>query len=270
MEDGRTAVEVRAISRVTLWGAITNLVLAAIKIVVGVLGHSQALVADGIHSLSDLASDAVVYFASKEGSRGPDREHPYGHARVETLATVAMGVILGIVALGIIVDGVKSLWIPDSTEPPGLMVLLMAFASLGAKEGLYRWTLSVAQRVQSQLLKANAWHHRSDAASSLVVVIAVVGAMVGLPWLDAVGAIGIAAMIAWMGWGLGHRSVRELVDTGLEPDQVEETRNAIMSVEGVKALHMLRTRRMGGKALVDVHILLEEPRISVSEGHQIM
>lgn len=263
------AEQLRDIKRVTLGGALVNILLAAAKVIVGVLGQSQALVADGIHSLSDLASDVLVFFASKHGRRAPDPEHPYGHARIETAATVALGGLLILVAMGIVADAAKRLGGPDSFPMPGLIALAMVCISILAKEGLYRYTRAVADRVGSDLLRANAWHHRSDAASSIIVLVAVAGALAGWAWLDAVGAIGVALMIAWMGWSLAWRSTRELVDTGLEPAQVAEIEAKILAVDGVEALHRLRTRRMGGKAFADVHILLKDPRISVSEGHQI-
>lgn len=263
------AGQVHDIKRVTLGGALVNLVLAGAKMMVGVLGQSQALVADGIHSLSDLASDVLVFFASKHGRRAPDLDHPYGHARIETAATVALGGLLMLVAIGIAGDAAKRLWAPDSFPMPSFSVLAMVCISILAKEGLYHYTQLIANRVGSDLLRANAWHHRSDAASSIIVLVALAGALAGWRWLDAVGAIGVALMIAWMGWSLAWRSVRELVDTGLEPEQVSEIEATILAVDGVQALHRLRTRRMGGKAFADVHILLKDPRISVSEGHQI-
>lgn len=259
----RTPAELHDIERVTLVGALLNLLLAIIKIIVGTIGHSHALITDGIHSLSDLASDAVVYFASKHGSRGPDYNHPYGHARV------GMGILLCLIGAGIAVDETLRLVETPLAPKPEMWVLAMAVISLVAKEGLYWYTLAVARRTESELLRANVWHHRTDAASSVIVVIAVGGAFAGLAWLDAVGAIGVALLIGWIGWDLSRRSVCELVDTGLDWREVAAIRRAIMSVDGVRALHTLRTRRMGGKALVDVHLLLQNPRISVSEGHQI-
>ena len=265
----RAPAQVKEITRVTLAGAVVNLALAVSKVVAGLIGQSQALIADGIHSLSDLASDAVVYLASKRGSRGPDREHPYGHARIETAATVAMGVLLVLVAVGLVGDGARRLLTPEPLPTPAVLALWMALFSILVKEGMYHYTLASAKRVGSDLLRANAWHHRSDAASSVIVLVAVGGSLLGWRWLDAAGAMLVALMIAWIGWDLAWRSVRELVDTGLDPAEVENIRKAIMTVDGVAALHLLRTRRMGGKALVDVHILLQDPRISVSEGHQI-
>ncbi len=255
--------------RVTIVGAVVNLLLALVKVVVGFIGQSQALIADGIHSFSDLISDAVVLIASKHGSREPDPEHPYGHGRIETLATVVVGLLLFGVTIGILYDAATRLLEPERLLQPGLVALVAAVFSVLAKEALTQYTLAAAKRIRSSLLRANAWHHRSDAISSVVVIIGVAGSMAGLPYLDAVAAVFVALMIAKIAWDLSWGGIRELIDTGLDDETVERIRTIIMSVEGVRALHMLRSRRMGADALVDVHIILEDPLISVSEGHQI-
>lgn len=254
--------------RVTLVGAVINVVLAVVKVVVGVVGHSAALVADGVHSLSDLVSDVVVLYAAKLGSEHADERHPYGHARIETLATVVVGALLLLVAAGIAIDAVQRLFHPERLLHPTLLTLVIAVVSVLSKEWLFHYTMRVARRVRSNLLRANAWHHRSDAISSVVVIVGIGGALAGLDYLDAVAAVVVGLMIAKAGWDLAAHSVSELVDTGLEPERLEAIRNAILEVEGVGALHMLRTRRMGPDALVDVHILVD-PTISVSEGHQL-
>ncbi|RKZ36713.1 MAG: cation-efflux pump, partial [Gammaproteobacteria bacterium] len=166
-------------------------------------------------------------------------------------------------------DAAIRLLAQEAQVVPRSLALWFAAFSILANEGLYWYTLSAARRVNSELLKANAWHHRSDAASSVIVLLAVGGALAGFPWLDAVGAAGVAIMIAWIGASLVRRNVKELVDTGLDPEQVEAIRSKILAVDGVRDMHLLRTRSMGSKALVDVHILLLDARVSVSEGHQI-
>ena len=254
--------------RVTMAGTVVDVVLAAVKILFGIIGRSQALLADGVHSLSDLVSDALVLFAAKHGSRSADEDHPYGHARIETAATVALGLLLLAVAVGIGIDAVYRMFNPSLLLRPEPITLGIAAFSIVSKEGLYWYTLHVAREIRSNVLRANAWHHRSDAVSSVVVLVGLAGTLAGLPYLDAVAAALVAVMIAKIGWDLGWNSMRELVDTALEKDRVEAIRQTILSVGGVEALHMLRTRRMGGNALVDVHILVD-PRLSVSEGHQI-
>lgn len=257
-----------AIRKVTLIGSVVDLLLGVIKIVVGYVGSSQALIADGIHSLSDLLTDFMVLFAAKHAARGADEEHPYGHARIETLMTVVLGVTLILVAMGIGYDALLRMFDPASLLHPGLLALSVAAISIVSKEAIYQYTLRAANRLRSALLRANAWHSRSDALSSVIVFIGVLGSMAGLDYLDAIAAIGVAMMISKIGWDLSWQSIRELIDTGLETEQVEKIRQRIGEVPGVEALHMLRTRRMGEDALVDVHIQVA-PRVSVSEGHQI-
>ncbi|MTW20549.1 cation diffusion facilitator family transporter [Allochromatium palmeri] len=258
----------QAISRTSIVGAILNLALSVIKILAGLLGHSQALVADGIHSLSDLLSDVLVYVAGHQASQQPDQKHPYGHARYETVATLALGVLLLFVAIGLGWDAVHRLFEPDALLKPDILALAATLVSIGVKEWLYWWTLAHAKRVRSDLLRANAWHHRSDAISSIVVLIGIAGTMAGLSYLDAIAAFIVALMIARIAWELGWGAVSELVDTGLESERIAEVAQTIRSVGGVRDIHMLRTRRLGGQVSADVHVLVD-PDISVSEGHMI-
>ena len=258
----------QAARNVTVWGAVVNVLLSIGKVVIGIASGSQSLVADGIHSLSDLLTDVMVIFAAKHASRDADDDHPYGHGRIETLITVALGVILLLVAGGIAIDATFRLFHPERLTHPGVTALVMAAISVVAKEVLYQYTLHVAKKIRSNLLRANAWHHRSDAISSVVVIVGIGGTMAGLPYLDAIAAIGVALMIAKIAWELGWHAVHELIDTALEAERVEAIRNVIQSVDGVRELHTLRTRRMGADALVDVHIQVD-PLLSVSEGHYI-
>lgn len=258
----------REVRKVTLIGSVVDLLLGIIKIVIGLAAHSQALVADGIHSFSDLFTDFLVLFAAKHAHREADETHPYGHGRIETVATVALGVALLAVAIGISYDAVRRLMAPELLLVPGALALVAALISVFAKEAIYQYTVRIARRLRSNMLHANAWHSRSDAISSIVVVIGVGGTMAGLPWLDAVAAIVVALMITKIAWDLLWKSLQELIDTALDTEQVEAISASIRDVPGVRALHMLRTRRSGSDALVDVHIQVD-PRLSVSEGHQI-
>ena len=258
----------REIRKVTLIGSAIDFSLGVAKIVVGFIGNSQALIADGIHSFSDLLTDGLVLFAAKHGSREADEKHPYGHGRIETLSTVILGVALIAVALGIAYDASLRLMNPDLLPHPGWLALSVAVISVASKEWIYHYTLRTAEKFNSNLLRANAWHSRSDAISSIIVVIGVLGSMAGLNYLDAVAAIGVGLMVAKIGAELAWHSIQELIDTAMEPEQIEQIRAAIQSVDGVQALHMLRTRRMGSDGMVDVHILVN-PKISVSEGHRI-
>jgi cation diffusion facilitator family transporter len=258
----------QAINRVTLWGVFVNLLLSATKLAGGFIGQSQALIADGLHSLSDLASDAMVFIAAKHASEEADEEHPYGHARFETIATVALAVLLVTVGLGIAYDAIISLVTDEVIMKPDLFTLWIAAFSILSNEGLYHYTRHVGIHIRSNLLLANAWHHRSDAVSSIVVLVGIAGTQLNMPKLDAYAAIIVALMIARIGFKLGYDAVQELVDASLEPELVDKIRQKILSHEGVRELHMLRTRRLGQHAHVDVHILVA-PRLSVSEGHHI-
>jgi cation diffusion facilitator family transporter len=256
------------INRVTYWGVAVNILLSAAKLVGGIAGQSQALVADGLHSLSDLASDAMVLVAAHHAGEEADEEHPYGHARFETIATVALATLLGAVGLGIAFDAISRLILDESVAVPALFTLWIAAISILSKEALYQYTRMVGNRIRSQLLLANAWHHRSDAVSSIVVFIGIAGAQLDLPKLDAYAAIIVAIMIIKIGVELGYTSIQELADKGLDPDMIDKIRNVILAHDDVRHLHMLRTRKMGHSALVDVHIEVG-PKLSVSEGHHI-
>ncbi len=245
------------------------MVLSVVKIITGIAGNSAALLADGIHSLSDLASDALVLIAARHGARPADETHPYGHQRIETAATVMLGVILIAVAVGIAWDAIERVMQAGTLlTPPAAWTIVVICLALASKEWLYRYTMTVARKVHSRLLEANAWHHRSDAVSSLIVLAGIAGAMAGIPVLDAVAAFIVALMIARIAWELMSNSVKELVDTAANEEIRQQITNLIAHTDGVVNLHMLRTRMMGGKILIDAHIQVH-PRLSVSEGHQI-
>ena len=254
--------------KVTVIGSSLDLSLGVAKIVVGFIGNSQALMADGVHSLSDLATDVLVLVAAKHGSREADEDHPYGHARIETMMTVALGLALIAVALGLGYDAISRLFHPEQLLQPTAMTLIVAAISIISKEAIYHYTMRVAIRLRSNLLKPNAWHSRSDAISSIIVFIGVAGSMAGLSYLDAIATVGVVYMIARIGWDLAWNSMRELVDTALDTERVNKIRQSIIEMDGVEDLHLLRTRRMGQDALVDVHIQVGD-RLSVSEGHHI-
>ena len=258
----------KAINRTSIVGAVVNIILSVVKVVVGLVGHSYALVADGIHSFSDLLTDALVWFAGRQAVQAPDQEHPYGHGRYETMATLALGFFLALVAIGIGWDASRRLFLPDEFVRPEPITLIAAALSIVVKEWLYWYTLGYARRVRSDMLRANAWHHRTDAISSVVVLVGIGGTLAGLPYLDTIAAVLVALMIGKIAWELGWEAIRELVDTGLEADRVAVVKDTILSIGGVQDLHMLRTRSHAGHASADVHVLVD-PRISVSEGHMI-
>ena len=254
--------------RVTLVGATVNSFLAVAQLLSGWLLNSQALVADGVHTLSDLITDGVVLFAARKASASPDQDHPYGHARIETLATVIVGVFLALAGLGIAWAAGSRLVEPEAMTGPANMAIFFAALTLVAKEGLYQYTHRVAKRLRSRMLDANAWHHRTDAISSLFVLVGVGAAVAGFPWADALAALIVALFILHIAGRLIVRAAAELIDTALEPEKVDRIHRTITDVPGVKDAHMLRTRRHGSDVVADVHIQVA-PMISVSEGHRI-
>ncbi len=254
--------------KVTLVGLVANLILSVGKVWAGIVGQSQALVADGFHSISDMASDVLVLVAARWGSISADHNHPYGHARIETAATAIIGFGLIAVAVGFALDSVFRLNDPDRLLIPGWLALGAAVGSVLVNEVLFQYTIRVGRSTGSGLIQANAWHHRSDALSSIVVIVGVIGAMVGLVWLDAVAAIVVALMVGWVGWQFIASSVAELVDTGLAQSRLDELDKLIRSVNGVEGYKRLRTRQMGGQAFMDVQILLDG-RLSLAEADEI-
>ncbi|OGS92502.1 MAG: cation diffusion facilitator family transporter [Gallionellales bacterium GWA2_59_43] len=251
------------------WVSIAvNLLLTLFQMIGGFFAHSQALMADGLHSLSDLLSDVLVLYANRHGNRHADANHPYGHARVETAATLILGAFLAVLGAGLLVAAAMRLQQPDAVRTVSPLALGIAAIALVAKEGMFRYMLAVAKRVRSQMLVANAWHARSDAASSLVVLIGVGGNLLGYTFFDLLAAAVVGVMIAHMGGKLALEALAELIDTGLDAKEVEAIRRTLRGTPGVLGLHELRTRKMADNALVDAHIMVD-PRISVSEGHYI-
>lgn len=258
----------RAMIQTSLVGAVVNLLLSAIKIVFGWLGNSSALIADGIHSFADLVTDAMVWVAAKLSTQPADKEHPYGHGRIETVFTVLLGVVLLLTSAGIAWDAAKRLLDAEALRIPAAFVLIIAAISVVAKEALYQYTMIVARKHGSALLKANAWHHRSDAVSSIVVLVGVAGSLMGLTFLDAIAAALVAFMIGKIGWEQVWKATLELIDTGLDPKKVKELKQLLRDIEGVRDVHMLRSRLVGGSPMIDLHIEVDG-KLSVSEGHRI-
>jgi cation diffusion facilitator family transporter len=258
-----------AAARKSTWVSIfINLGLTVMQLLAGFFGKSQSLMADGLHSLADLVSDVLVLFANRHGNKHADADHPYGHARIETAASLILGASLAALGIGLLIAAGMRLQHPEQVQAVQPFTLWVAIAALAAKEGMFRYMLAVAQRVRSQMLVANAWHARSDAASSLVVIIGIVGNLLGYTFLDLVAAAVVGVMIAYMGIQFARDAMLELVDTGLDEKEVRAIRNTLKAVPGVKGLHELRTRKMADNALVDAHIIVD-PKISVSEGHYI-
>ena len=245
-----------------------NLVMTVIQLIVGWLAHSQSLVAHGLHSFSDLLSDFLVIYASRQSAHPADEAHPYGHARMETAATLVLGASLTLIGGGILWESGMRLQHIEALPTVELSALWVAIATVVSKEALYRYLIRVAERLRSQLLIANALHTRADAASALVVVVGIGGALLGWSFLDLLAAALMGFMILRMGGSLAWGAIKELIDTGLDESQVEAIRATLCETPGVRGLHQLRTRRMAHQALVDTHVQVDS-RISVSEGHRI-
>ncbi len=257
----------RITQRVTLTGALVNCGLATLQIVFGLLGKSQALLADGIQTLSDLSTDFIVLYAARRSAKEADSDHPYGHGRIETLASMLLGAILAMVGIGIGIRGIDTIFNPLPYNPEAI-TLVFAGIAIAAKEGLYHYTRRAALITHSTLLESNAWHHRSDALSSIVVLIGISAQLLGVPYMDAVAAIVVACMISWMGMRLGRKALDELIDTGLDLELVDEVRGAMQANASVVGIHNLRSRSMGGLGYVDAHIEVD-PDLTVSEAHYI-
>ncbi len=249
-------------------GGLLDLTLGIVKVLVGFVSNSQALIADGIHSFSDLLSDIFVIFAARHASQAPDKDHPYGHGRIQTAASILLAISLMLVAVGIIWDSTTYLDTTSIRVTNAPFVIIIAAGSAVFKEGIYQFTIRSARKTNSRLLEANAWHSRSDAFSSLVVIVATIGVLVGFPWADPVAAIIVAGLIAKVAWKIGYEGFSELIDTGVPITIVKKIEEVISKVEGVDQMHQLRTRKMGKDVFADVHIRVAKT-ISVSEGHRI-
>ncbi|PTD95599.1 cation diffusion facilitator family transporter [Pseudothauera lacus] len=258
----------RAVQRVTLVAIVTNTLLAIGQVIVGLAANAFSLVADAAHTLSDLITDLMVLVAARRGADPADKNHPYGHGRIETAATLVLGAVLGAVGVGFLWSSGLRLQNMEALPEIHGAALAMALLTLFAKEGLFRYTLRAARRLRAPVLEANAWHARSDAASSLVVAAGIGGSLAGYPFLEPLAAAVVGFLILSMGLRLCWRALRELIDTGLPEAELQRLRATITATPGVVGLHDLRTRRMADKVLCDAHVLVD-PRISVSEGHHI-
>ena len=262
------AVRSRDIQRATLVAIATNSVLTVAQLVIGLFANAFSLVADAAHTLSDLVTDMLVLLASRHGADPADTDHPYGHGRIETATTMLLGAVLAAVGVGFLWS--SGMRLQNMNDLPDLhpAALAMALLTLAAKEGLFRYTLAAAKRLKAPLLEANAWHARSDAASSLVVAVGIGGSLAGYPFLEPLAAAVVGFLILHMGLRLGWTAIRELIDTGLSEDELIHLRETIEQTPGVIGLHDMRTRRMAGRVLCDAHVQVA-PRLTVSEGHRV-
>lgn len=257
-----------AASRSTWVSVGVNVALASTQVAVGVFSKSQGLIADGIHSLSDLLADFVVLIANRHSQKEADADHPYGHYRYETAASLVLGVLLLLVGGGMLWTAIGKLEHPDSVPQVHAVALWVACAALVAKELLFRYMLAVAKRVKSSMLVANAWHARSDAASSLVVGIGIVGNLAGYPLLDPVAAAIVGFMVARMGWSFGWDALHDLMDRAVDEEEIAAIRRTLLETPGVRGAHDVRTRKMGDMIVADAHLEVDAS-LSVDEGHRI-
>jgi len=264
-----TAPELAAAASRSTWVSVgVNVALSSAQVAVGLLARSQALVADGLHSLSDLVADFVVLLAAHHSRKAADAEHPYGHQRFENAASLALGAILVAVGLTMLWSAVSRLEHPEQVARVHATALWVTGAALVAKEALFRYMLAAAQRVKSSLLVANAWHARSDAASSLVVGAGIAGNLMGFAWLDPVAALIVGTMVSKMGWAFGWDALHTLMDRSADAQEIEAIRRTLLEAPGVAGVHDLRTRKMGDMILVDVHLDVAAD-LTVEQGHDI-
>ncbi|MBW1721852.1 MAG: cation transporter [Deltaproteobacteria bacterium] len=254
---------------VTLAGAVVNLLLIAMKFLTGILGHSQALLADAVHSLSDLFTDAVVLFGVRAGQKGPDETHHFGHGRLETLASAIVGLALAATGCYIGIRAGLNIYRHEVYYPTGL-ALAGAALSIAAKEILYRVTARVGKETRSRAVAANAWHHRSDAMSSVAVLFGVAGAWIHPSWhiLDAYATLVVSLFILKVALDVLRGALWEMLDSAPRPEVLDLIRSCALGVEGVRDIHDLRVRTAGGHYLMELHIEVDGD-LSVKEGHRV-
>lgn len=261
--------ERQAAARRSTWVSVwVNLLLTGVQLVIGLFAQSQALVADAIHSLSDLVSDGIVLVANKHSGKAPDADHPYGHLRFETAATLGIGVLLAAVGLGMLWRSFERLQAPDLIPVVHPVAFYVALLALLSKELLFRYLLHVAHRVRSTMLVANAWHARSDAASSLVVALGISANLAGLPLADPLAALIVGLMIVRMGWKFSWQAFNDLVDRAADAETEQAIRERILGTPGVRGIHDLRTRKMGDLIWVEVDIEMDG-QLTIEAGHAI-
>lgn len=254
--------------RSTMVSVIVNIVLTITQLFIGLFAQSTALVADAIHSLSDLVSDGVVLYVNKHSQMPPDDDHPYGHHRFENAAALIIGALLLSVGVGMLWGSVVKLQNPAAIPQVHYVALIAALIALVSKELLFRYLLRVAEKVKSSMLAANAWHARSDAASSLVVAIGIVANLAGVPVADPLAAMVVGLMIMRMGWKFFYNSFTDLMDQAVDPETEGRIRELLLSTPGLHGIHDLKTRRMGDMIWVEVDLEMDG-QLTIEQGHAI-
>ena len=267
MNNDKQAIANRQIKSVTYLGMAVNIALSALKVVIGLSAASLALIADGIHSLSDVATDVAVLLGLRLGSKEPDQSHPYGHGRAETFSAGLIALILIVVGGAMIYYATMAI-AEDKVTIPRIAILIAAVISIAAKEWLYRVTQKAAIQSHSPALYANAWHHRSDALSSVAVVIGFISLELGFGHGDQVAAIAVGLMIVWVGVKVIGDALRELAEAAVDPDTIEHIKKIINSDSSIRQYHKLRTRMVGREVFLDLHILVD-PDLKITDAHEI-
>ncbi len=269
-EDDRQLIAARAAAAVrSTWVSVAvNVCLSCLQVVMGVLSGSQGLVADGIHSFSDLIADFVVLLAGRHSSKDADEGHPYGHQRFETGASLALGLLLLLVGAGMLWSALGKLENPSAVQVVHAAAIGVIAVTLIAKELLFRYMLAIAKRLKSSMLVANAWHARSDAVSSLVVGVGILGNMSGYRLLDPIAALLVGLLIGRMGWRFGWNALHDLMDRAVDESEVAAIRATLNETPGIRGVHDLRTRKMGDMIVVDVHLEIDAS-LTVEAGHDI-
>jgi len=267
MENNKQAITGRQIKSITYIGMAVNIALSVVKVAIGLSAASLALVADGIHSLSDFATDVAVLLGLRLGSKEPDKSHPYGHGRAETFSAGLIALVLILVGGAMIYYATLAIT-KDEMTAPRLGVLIAAIISIASKEWLYRATQKVAIQSHSPSLYANAWHHRSDAFSSVAVVIGFVSLEFGFGHGDQVAAIAVGLMIIWVGVRVIGDALRELTEAAVDQGTIEEIKEIINSDSSIRQWHKLRTRTVGREVFLDLHILVD-PDLKITAAHEI-
>lgn len=257
-----------AASRSTWVSVAVNVCLSIAQIGIGIVAKSQGLIADGVHSLTDLVADFVVLFASHHSKKDADENHPYGHQRFENAASFILGLLLMAVGAGMVWAAILKLESPETIAEVHSIALWMAGAALLAKECLFRYMLAIAKRIKSSMLIANAWHARSDAASSFVVGVGIIGNLAGYPILDPIAALIVGLMILKMGWKFAWDALHDLMDRAVDEIELSAIRETLLKTPGISGVHDLRTRKMGDMIIADVHIEVEAS-LTVEAGHTI-
>lgn len=257
------------IRKITVIGAIINIILSVSKILVGYLSFSQALIADGIHSLSDLISDGAVLIGSKYWADEPDKKHPYGHGRIETLVTLGIGIALAVVAIGMIREALLAIN-EVHANTPGVLALIVALSSILSKEIIYRWTIKTGKKINSRALIANAWHHRTDAFSSIPVAVAVIGVWVfpQLTYLDHIAAILVSLMLLKAAWDIASPCISEIMEEQDYHDIDNKVEEITEGISYIYDAHNIKTRRVGTLIFVEMHILVDG-NMTVNKSHQL-